>query len=88
MEPPLPGFDHRSRGGLGAAERALEVHVVDRVPVRLGEVEEGDARKDARVVDEAVEPAAIPQPESGLDDPAHGAGIGDAALHQGGRRSH
>jgi hypothetical protein len=52
MAPPTPPSIHPSRRGLRAEEAALEVHIEDVVPVRLGHGQEVHAGEDARVVDE------------------------------------
>src|SRR6267378_4072620 len=47
--------DHLARHALQAEEHALGVHAHDAVPVRLGELHDVGAARDARVVDEDVD---------------------------------
>jgi len=67
MMDPSPGRDHRLGDVLRAEARTLQVDIQDMVPVTLCHLEEGDARKYPRVVDQNVDGA-----EPILDGRHHG----------------
>ncbi len=63
---------HQLRGVLGAEETGLQVHRVDEVPIRFGDVEDGEAGESGCVVDQRVETSAAL-----LEVSEHGRDVGD-----------